>query len=513
MIASREDRIGRGRFPRGPWWVIAVVAIAGIGLVGGGFWVHQRVVQLVLREIIPAWSEEYDSTVTVDRLTVWVFPSVHVIADGLLFRIHGRESASPLVRARRLTVTAGILGLVGQVRHLHLIELEGLELNVPPDRPRPESQPETVRSKFFADEIRADNSILRSLAKKPGDKPLEFQFHQVRLHGSGVHGDLRFHTELRNPKPPAEIKADGRFGPWDATEFGAMNVSGNFDFSGADLSVFHPVLGILDTKGEFNGTLGSMKVSGHAEIPDFEARKARHPIPFHADYRATVDGTTGDTRIEALDGEFLHSKIVAHGSVSGKGEKTISLDAEMDRGRLEDVLRFILHDAKPPFTGVAGFRWHFTAPLTGEDMVNTMRIEGTAGLGGVQPTHADTRQKLNALSAKGQGEPKAAGSINALSDLHGHLEVHDGVAHLRDVSFRTPGVLVTLNGTYQLLSEKLDLTGTARLEAELSETTTGVKSFFLKIVDPFFKRKKAGAVLPIRVTGTAHDPDVRTDVF
>ena len=47
------------------------------------------------------------------------------------------------------------------------------------------------------------------------------------------------------------------------------------------------------------------------------------------------------------------------------------------------------------------------------------------------------------------------------------------------------------------------------MQAKLSQTVTGVKSFFLKAVDPFFKGKnseKAGTVLPIRITGTKDHP-------
>jgi hypothetical protein len=33
-----------------------------------------------------------------------------------------------------------------------------------------------------------------------------------------------------------------------------------------------------------------------------------------------------------------------------------------------------------------------------------------------------------------------------------------------------------------------------------------VKSFFLKALDPLFKGKKAGTVLPIKITGTRESP-------
>ena len=51
------------------------------------------------------------------------------------------------------------------------------------------------------------------------------------------------------------------------------------------------------------------------------------------------------------------------------------------------------------------------------------------------------------------------------------------------------------------------------MQATISEAAGGgVKSVFLKIVDPLFKKKGAGAVLPIRVRGTREDPKFGLDV-
>jgi hypothetical protein len=410
-------------------------------------------------------------------------------------------------------VSAGILEIFQKPCHLHLLDIRGLELNVPPERPWHKARQETARSKFYFDEIRADGGILRKLPEQRSGNPLEFQFLRVRLRTAGVSGDVRFETEVRIPKPPGLVRAHGQFGPWDATDIRKIQAAGHYELSRADLGVFHPVVGTLDSKGEFKGSLNELSVTGGAEIPPFETRNAQRPIEFHADYRATVDGTTGDTRIDALEAEFLHSKLIVRGGVRGTPRKIVSLDAEMTSGRVEDILRFVLKDPNALFVGSAAFHWHFTAPLTSKDTVHEMRIDGAASLDNVEPSREQTREKLDVLSARGQGDPQAAGSIGARSDLHGLIAVRKGVAHLNDVSFRTPGESVRLHGTYQLLSEELNLAGTARLEAKLSQTTTGFKSALLRIVDPFFKKKKAGGAVPVRVTGTARNPDVRTDIF
>lgn len=76
----------------------------------------------------------------------------------------------------------------------------------------------------------------------------------------------------------------------------------------------------------------------------------------------------------------------------------------------------------------------------------------------------------------------------------------------QNLSFQVPGVEVLLNGQYGLVSEEMDFRGTIRLPAELSQTTTGFKSLLLKAVDPFFKKKDAGAVLPVKIDGTRDNP-------
>ena len=54
-----------------------------------------------------------------------------------------------------------------------------------------------------------------------------------------------------------------------------------------------------------------------------------------------------------------------------------------------------------------------------------------------------------------------------------------------------------IDGTCGLESRKVDLHSTLKFDAELSQMTTGVKSVLLKPFDSFFKKKHAGAVVPV----------------
>ena len=85
--------------------------------------------------------------------------------------------------------------------------------------------------------------------------------------------------------------------------------------------------------------------------------------------------------------------------------------------------------------------------------------------------------------------------------------MRDGVVSLSDLTFRMAGASVFLEGDYSIGSKELDFRGTLRMDAKVSETVTGAKAFFLKIIDPFFKKKGGqGSQIPIKIGGTVDDP-------
>lgn len=81
-----------------------------------------------------------------------------------------------------------------------------------------------------------------------------------------------------------------------------------------------------------------------------------------------------------------------------------------------------------------------------------------------------------------------------------------GVASFTGLSFQVPGAQVLLDGSSDLRNETLDFRGKLRMDATLSQTMGGFKSFLLKIIDPFFKKDGAGAVIPIKIQGTLEEP-------
>lgn len=99
-----------------------------------------------------------------------------------------------------------------------------------------------------------------------------------------------------------------------------------------------------------------------------------------------------------------------------------------------------------------------------------------------------------------------------MSSLQGNFTLRHGVARFSQLTFSVSGAKVISHGTYDLNAENLDFRGTLNLQAKLSQTTTGVKSLFLKMIDPLFKSKDAGTVLPIKITGTREKPLFKVDI-
>jgi hypothetical protein len=115
------------------------------------------------------------------------------------------------------------------------------------------------------------------------------------------------------------------------------------------------------------------------------------------------------------------------------------------------------------------------------------------------------------LSHRAQGDPTNH-DPSVTADFQGSFHLHNGQLGLPDLRFTLPGVTVSLKGGYGLRSQAISFQGTAKLDATVSQMTTGLKSKLLRPLDPFFRRDGAGTVLPINVGGTRGEPSFTLDI-
>jgi hypothetical protein len=98
------------------------------------------------------------------------------------------------------------------------------------------------------------------------------------------------------------------------------------------------------------------------------------------------------------------------------------------------------------------------------------------------------------------------------SDFAGKFVLGDGVMTFSNLTFEVPGASVYLDGTYALHNQEIDFQGSLRLQATLSQLTTGWKSALLKPFNKLFEKEGAGTFVPIKITGTGSDPHFGLDI-
>jgi hypothetical protein len=145
-------------------------------------------------------------------------------------------------------------------------------------------------------------------------------------------------------------------------------------------------------------------------------------------------------------------------------------------------------------------------------VIEKLKLRGDFGLTRAKFSDPGVQAKLVGLSHRGRGmrsEPVA----NVVSNLRGRIILENGTATFSQLTFAVPGAQISLAGRYAIRSEALDFRGRLSLQATLSQAVGGVRGFFLKAFDPFFKKPGAGTVLPIRIQGTRSAPKFGLDLF
>jgi hypothetical protein len=512
---------------RGSRWRIAGTAAA---VILAGFLIALASVvpfssETARRKVIAVLAAHLDAEVELRDLRFRVLPQFHAEGHGLTIRHKGRRDVPPLISVSRFSAEGSVLGLLR--RHIARVELEGLDIEIPPDRNRddartdatsaPQRRPDESKKlprTFVVDSLESTDGRLVIIPSEAHKVPKIWSLHTLRLSGVSADRAMPFTATLGNAVPPGDIATSGSFGPWQAGAPGKTPVDGQFTFAHADLSVFKGISGILSAKGTFGGMLERIDIRGETDTPDFAVTVGAHPMPLHAVYHAVVDGTNGNTELSQIDASFLKTSVVAKGGVfsrPGVDGRVVTLDVLIDNGRLEDVLWMAVAATPAPMTGVLKLQTTFVLPPGDRDVVQKLLLNGTFSIAATRFASSEIQTKINELSHRTRGQSPVQKTERVSSQFAGAFKLANGVLELPHVTFDIPGSAVRLAGRYGLVSEKIDFSGDVLTDAKVSQMTTGYKSVLLKPVDPIFGKDGGGSSIPVKITGTRAAPSFGLD--
>jgi hypothetical protein len=518
VSAPAQDKIGSPRPSRraSPKLVIIVAVVCVIlGAIALGM-IHWW--PFTQTAVIQDLREAADSEVAVRNFRQVYFPSPGCVLEGVVFR-RGEAKLSPLITIERLTVRGSYLGII--LHRVSRITAEGMHISIPPFGTGKSLH--TQRSNVTIDELVANGATIEFVHEDSAKKPLRFDIHEASLKDIRWSGPLSYRIRVHNPEPPGEVSAEGKFGVWNQNDPGATPIEGQYTFERADLSVYEGTSGMLSSAGKFGGKLSHIDISGETETPDFEVETGKHPVRLKTSFNAYVDATKGDTFLNHVDVDFWKTHLVAQGSVAkssdGKG-KTALIDFRSGKARIEDVLRLFVKKDRAPMSGNVILQAHAEIPPGSERFLKKVRLRGSFGISEGLFSE-QTQQGVDKLSAGARGEKDAdkadkgkdeADPETVLSDLKGQVNLVGGTARFTDLTFSVPGAAARMHGTYDLISHKIDLRGQLKVDTKISNTTTGAKAFLLKMMEPFFKKKHHGEVVPVRISGTYEHPTFGLDL-
>jgi len=501
--------------------LILVVAIAAIGI----RIVIARAQPILRTRVIETLSARFKSRVELAELHVWIADGLHVEGKGL--QIYGltdpnpwEPGVQPLLQIGDFQFQTALRNLFREPMHVDTVHVNGLVMNVPPAQQRQQiNQMRKSRGKIsiVVDHFDCVNAQLVINTLKPGKSPLEFDIKDLRMKDIGPGQPLRFDATLVNPKPVGDIQSTGQFGPLNEASPRDSAVSGDYSFTHADLGTLKGIGGILSSTGAYKGTLGRIEVEGHTDTPDFRLAVSGHRVPLHTDFHAIVDGTDGDTYLDPVRATVLHSSFTARGKVvriDNPHGHDIELDVVLGRANIQDLLTLGVKTDPPVMTGTVAMHTKLSLLPGDADVANRINLAGNFQIPQAHFTNEKVQTRIDSLSQRSQGKvgkSQAGNEVQVTSDLDGVFTLGQGVLSFSSLKFVIPGTRADLNGEYSLDGNTFDFHGTLKLEAKLSQMTTGWKSILLKPVDPFFHKDGAGTEIPFKVSGTRDEPHFGLD--
>lgn len=492
-----------------------------IALIGGiliGLWIAMGTLSRapVLRQkLIAALSEKLDADVDLEAFEVKTFPVLRIHGDNLKLRLRGQRERPQFIEVRHFEVRGGLFGLVRRQKRFSLVQLDGLRITIPPrtrnDKEAGEKTAAAVdEGPVVIDRLEAKDAELIIVPKNPLKNSKVFAIHDLALESVGFNRAMPFVATLTNPIPTGEIATIGSFGPWQKVDPGQTPLSGKYTFDRADLNSIKGIGGTLTSSGEFSGQLEGIDVKGKTSTPDFSIDVGGVPMPLQTTFHAVVDGTNGNTYLKQVDGKLGETALSASGAIEsheGVKGRTVALDVKILDGRLQDVLMLAVRAKKPVMLGRIALQAALLLPPGQEKVLDRLQLDGRFALEDTRFTDGAVQEKLAELSRRAQGKKADEPVGRITSDMRGRFTMKNGAIRFHPVGFTLPGADIQLTGLYGMRSQALEFAGTLSMEAPISKAAGGgIKGFFLKAVDPIFRKNGKGAVIPITIKGPREEP-------
>lgn len=512
-----------------------LLLVCALGVVVALEYVIHHAAPILRKRIIETLSERFNAPVELDTLDISLVKGVEVTGGGLRIPFANGAQLAPenkpplFLEAKKFRFHSAVRALLHSPMEVSVIHVEGVTIDLPPgparaqilgprehavaaDPTQPKIKPKVA---LLVDEILCNDAKLIIEVADPKKEPHEFDITHLALHRTHD-GDLSydFEAQLTNPVPRGIIDTTGHVGPWMIENPRESSVRGEYTLINADMNTIKGLGGTLNSTGHYNGVLDHIGVTGTTTMPNFSLDISDHPMPLSTKFDAYVDGTTGDTTLNSVDGMLGHTHILAKGTVmnlKGKGHD-IALDATIPNGRIDDVLFLGMKSQPPVMRGGVTMHSKIHVPPGKVRVAQKIELAGTLAINNATFTNQRIQGRLDGFSVRAQGHPEQADEASAdkIAQAHSGLNTTFALAHgqmtLSKVDYKMPGVQLLLDGVYTMDASAFEFKGHVRTDAKPSQmVVAGWKKFLLKAADPFLGRNGAGLELPISISGQGKD--------
>jgi len=528
-MAQRDVRDeDRSQAPR-PWWgrrwlqtLAALLVVAALCFAVAATYIARHAEPLLRRSVVESLEAKFHSPVELDHLSISLLNGVEVRGQGLrILNLAGPSQpdavagAPPMLSVDHFLFRTSLHDLVLLREHIARVDVDGLELHVPPDHHglMPQSNSNKPRIDLTVGEIHCERVKLVIETTKPGKVPMVFDIVDLVLRNAGAGRSMTYVGKIINPKPVGVVREVGHFGPWESADPRSTPIDGDYSFEHADLSTIKGIGGTLSSTGHFYGELGHVTIDGTTQTPDFTLDVSDHSEPLQTRFHAIVDGTSGDTTLAPVWATLQHSQFTAAGTVvniRGQGHD-IALDISMPKGRIEDLLQLGMKTEPPVMRGIVTMKARLHIPPGKVRVAQKLGLAGNLSIQNVEFNNAHVQDRVDGLSLRAQGKPKDVKGAETdnrpevSSQMDVTFSLSNALMTMNSLKYQIPGAKVTMDGVYSMDGNLFEFKGHVRTDAMASQMVTGWKSALLTPFDPLFRRGGAGLELPISVSGTKGD--------